>query len=217
MKFCRLSKLMFFAALGLTGLSGGSVAYLQLKPRPPQVVTVQKRVYVKDTYYTREGVNRQIRLLMEAGMSEQVLDIYSRITGDRQLAGIILREALAMEIPVNLLFAVVRKESRFRRSALGIYGEIGLMQLHPQVFATLISDHGEGYLWNAANNVHWGARHLRLRYEQLGDWDFAVLRYNGAGREALEYMLKVQDYERRYDRLFNSLSGIVSVPEPGVF
>jgi soluble lytic murein transglycosylase-like protein len=198
-------------ALGLTcaGFGAGIYGYFSLRPRPePPVTRVEKLVYVQTPFYTREEINRQIRYLRELGRFEEVLSTYAAIARDRDVAAVILSEALAEEIPVNLLFGVVKQESHFDEKARGSYGEIGLMQLNPRYFGRLIGQHGRSYLWEPVNNVHWGARYLKSLHERLGDWDFAVLRYNGEGKEALQYLLNVQEYERDFDKRFNQTLGL---------
>jgi soluble lytic murein transglycosylase-like protein len=184
-----------------------SYIYSEVKATPsdePERI-IERISYVKAPYYTREAVNERISWARQNGEFTEVLNLYEQLTGNRYLSNLIIEKALQNQIPVNLFFAVVQKESSFNPRAQGIYDEIGLMQLHPVVFSRLIEENGKTYLWEPENNLRWGASHLKYRYMQTGSWDLAVSRYNGTGEDALQYLVKVQMYEREYDTVFNSV------------
>jgi hypothetical protein len=208
----RLSwRALLVAAVVALGLGGALYGALRRGPRiDPPVTKIEKIVYVRTPFYSRDEVNMHIRYLQGLGRFEQVLDTYARIAHDREVAAVLLEQALSFNIPVDLLFGVVEQESHFNRLARGSYGEIGLMQLNPYYFGRLIRQEGRDYLWGPKNNVYWGARYLRSLYDRLGDWDFSVLRYNGDGTDALQYLMNVLEYERDFDKRFNDSLGLTS-------
>ena len=81
-------------------------------------------------------------------------------------------------ISADLVKAVVRVESAFDARARSSKGALGLMQLMPATAA----QYGVSDPFDAWQNLHAGARHLRKMLDMFGDLDLALAAYNaGAG------------------------------------
>ena len=91
-------------------------------------------------------------------------------------------------VPVNLVYAVIRTESGFDPEAMSSAGAVGLMQMMPSTFRWLTDDMlGESLademLYDPETNVRYGVYYLRRLYDRYGDWTTACAAYNaGSGR-----------------------------------
>lgn len=92
------------------------------------------------------------------------------------------------DVPVNLVYAVIRTESSFDPEAVSSAGAVGLMQMMPSTFRWLTDDMlGESLademLYDPETNVRYGVYYLRRLYDRYGDWTTACAAYNaGSGR-----------------------------------
>ena len=91
-------------------------------------------------------------------------------------------------VPISIMFSVAYTESRFKCSAVGSSGEIGLMQINPKAWRL---NFPKELLFNCFFNAEAGASILERLYKQTGSWAEAVKRYNGSGKMAKRYLQKV--------------------------
>ncbi|GAB4485955.1 MAG: hypothetical protein OHK006_13010 [Thermodesulfovibrionales bacterium] len=84
---------------------------------------------------------------------------------DPSILGLIRAAALKREIPVELLTAVVRQESRFNPQAVSSCGARGLMQLMPATGYELgLLDHE---FFDPGKNLSAGSRYLKNKYTTM--------------------------------------------------
>ena len=94
------------------------------------------------------------------------------------------------DVPLPLVLAVMRTESKFDANARSEAGAIGLMQLLPETFLwiseeKLAENHPLSALSNATINVRYGTYYLSYLMERFGDLRTALAAYNaGEGRVA---------------------------------
>lgn len=107
----------------------------------------------------------------------------------RGYAEAVVKEAKANGVDPNLVYAVIRQESRFDPDAKSGAGAIGLMQLTPATFEWLQKkEAGETPLSSAALyepsvNIRYGCRFLGLLMKKYGAAHTALCAYNaGQGR-----------------------------------
>ncbi len=123
----------------------------------------------------------------EAGkiqFNSQVRHFANRFNTDLQLARLIYDISTDEEIDPELVFRVIRTESRFVTDCVGKVGEIGLMQVRYGTALTVDRGATRKKLYDPAYNVRIGIRHLKdhLHYYR-GDLRLALLAYNrGRGR-----------------------------------
>ncbi len=90
--------------------------------------------------------------------------------------------------PILSLLALIEQESRFDKSARGVSGSLGLMQLQPATARLVAKQHGipwqsDATLFDAVRNVHLGLAYLADLREMLGTNELAMAAYNvGPGR-----------------------------------
>lgn len=81
-------------------------------------------------------------------------------------------------IPLNVVFSIVYVESRFDDRAVGLVGEIGLMQVKPSTAGLPRSE-----LFDPKTNVCAGSKYLTQLNKQFGNLRTALAAYNaGPGR-----------------------------------
>ena len=101
----------------------------------------------------------------------------------RDYSKIVSAYAKLYEIPEDILYAVIRTESRFDSSAVSSAGAVGLMQLMPETFLWLTNDMtgehlAEGMIYDPETNIRYGAYYLSMMYERYGVWETAFAAYN---------------------------------------
>lgn len=91
-------------------------------------------------------------------------------------------------IPEDLFLRLVQRESGWNPNAVSAKGATGLAQLMPATAAKLGVD-----ATDPEENLHGGARYLRMMYDRFGSWRLALAAYN-AGPLAVEQAGGVPDY-----------------------
>nr|WP_241232793.1 lytic transglycosylase domain-containing protein [Paracoccus haematequi] len=100
-------------------------------------------------------------------------------------------------IPEDLFLRLVQQESGWNPSARSHKGATGLAQLMPGTAAKLgVNPH------DPVQNLHGGARYLRMMYNQFGNWRLALAAYN-AGPGAVQKYNGIPPYRetRNYVRI----------------
>ena len=100
-------------------------------------------------------------------------------------------------IPEDLFLRLVQQESGWNPRARSHKGATGLAQLMPGTAAKLgVNPH------DPVENLHGGARYLRMMYNQFGNWNLALAAYN-AGPGAVQKYGGVPPYRetRNYVRI----------------
>ncbi len=107
------------------------------------------------------------------------------------------REAQEFSLDKNLVYAVMRTESRFRADAQSRAGAIGLMQLTPSTFEWICSlyppENGGEDVTDPGDNIHCGCALLRLLLDQYKNLEVALCAYN-AGMGNVESWLGEEKY-----------------------
>jgi soluble lytic murein transglycosylase len=123
----------------------------------------------------------------------------------------IIAAAQANNIDINLLFAVVREESRFKENALSTAGAQGLMQLMPETASWICQKASFDYdsreaVWDPAANIMMGAWYLKWLSDTYyeGNIAAAIAAYN-AGQQNVNGWLQ----EGLWD---GSLSNAADIP-----
>lgn len=138
--------------------------------------------------------------------------------------------AKAYDLPVALVYAVIRTESHFQADAVSDRGAIGLMQLTPIAVAEVTRQTGMSTaiadLVQADTNLRFGCCYLSLMYQRFGNWATALAAYNAGPTvvaswlsdpryaengclkhipyaETEAYVTQVQSAQRYYERKLN--------------
>ncbi len=141
----------------------------------------------------------------EAGkikLNGQVRHFANMFSADLQLARLIYDISVDEEVDPELVFRVIRTESRFVTDCVGKVGEIGLMQVRYGTALTIDRGATEKKLYDPAYNIRIGIRHLKdhLHYYR-GDLRMALLAYNRGRGRVNELLAMGMDPANGYARL----------------
>jgi soluble lytic murein transglycosylase len=85
-------------------------------------------------------------------------------------------------VPEYIVYAVIKTESNFESNAVSSAGAVGLMQLMPDTFATLVAQtkdgYSEGMLYDPETNIKYGVYYIAQLFAKYGNWDTAFAAYN---------------------------------------
>ena len=101
-------------------------------------------------------------------------------------------------IDFNFALALMRTESRFKKSALSPQGAIGLMQILPSTGKKISELYSIEYrdMWSIEDNISLGMayiKHLKIRY---GKYEYVAAGYNGGPVGAKKYMEYMEGKKR---------------------
>lgn len=103
------------------------------------------------------------------------------------------------EIPIDLLYGVIKCESGFDSTAVSSVGATGLMQLMPHTLEDMMRRCGEQYderlLYDPETNVKYGAYYLRYLYNIFQDWDIVLAAYHGGMGNVREWLKSDKYYD----------------------
>lgn len=101
-------------------------------------------------------------------------------------------------IPEPVLWAFCREESRFDSGLLSKDGNIGLLQISPEILTfvstkLLETSYETGILYDPATNLRVGAAYLSYLYERYGNWSTVYAAYT-AGTDAVDGWLRDESH-----------------------
>lgn len=112
---------------------------------------------------------------MSSRLARQIKDPAERI----ELLTLVHLEASRVELPPELILAVIEVESNFDRYAISVAGAIGLMQIMPFWLEEI--GRPDDNLLHVDTNLRYGCTILRFYYDkEKGDLRRALGRYNGS-------------------------------------
>ena len=112
---------------------------------------------------------------MSRRLAKQVRDPEERI----EILTLVHYEASRVDLPPELILAVIEVESNFDRYAISVAGAIGLMQIMPFWLAEI--GRPDDNLLHIDTNLRYGCTILRYYYDkEKGDLRRALGRYNGS-------------------------------------
>lgn len=139
---------------------------------------------------TGAGVDRRVAMF-RYGTRALALDLYrtGHVTPSRAkgLASVAVAEAMKQGVPPALVIGVMRVENDvFKSSARSVVGAVGLMQIMPRVWLPVFGPRHGWDLENDTTNVRTGVAILAHYVRAAGgDWETAMLRYNGCVRSTV--------------------------------
>ena len=126
-----------------------------------------------------------------------ILLFLSQLTSNRQrqqrlkaTVELAKHSAVVFNIPTAMVLAVIRTESDFHPDAVSSAGACGLMQLMPETFRFLRTEHlleslDDDAIFDPAVNIHYGTYYLSYLCQKFGSWPIVLAAYNaGEGRVA---------------------------------
>jgi hypothetical protein len=216
--FAVLIALNFCALIALRGFS----SLWAPPPSPPQTIE-EPEALIPEPFEGLSSAFLQEPELIQDLISEYyrdplfrdlVTDFFSRITGSREIAEMILSAAETHKVPFSLAFSVAWEESRYRPKAINTYNrdgsvDRGLFQLNSRSFPKL----SEADFFDPRINTRYGISHLRWCLDTGGSEIVALSMYNagsvrvntsGTPKMTLEYVGRVLSSRRKIDSLFEA-------------
>lgn len=163
----------------------------------------QYRKLVKVTWYADTNVHRY----RNWGKGESSVKA-SASRNRNAFDDMIRRSASRYNLDFGLVKAVIHTESGFDPNARSGPGAQGLMQLMPATAERYRVDN----VWDPAQNIEAGSRHLRYLLNRYGDVPRALAAYNAGERNVDRYggippFPETQDYVQRVSGRYNHLYG----------
>lgn len=139
-----------------------------------------------------------LALSVGIGYGAQELEKYLRYKAHPlEYTEFVERYSEEFEIPIEMLYAVIKCESSFDSTAVSSVGATGLMQLMPRTLEDMMRRCGEQYderlLYDPETNIRYGSYYLRYLYNIFQDWDVVLAAYNG-GMGNVRSWLKDSEY-----------------------
>lgn len=160
----------------LTGiaLSGNLSASSQTKPDAELREALIKAASDADSFADR--FEAEVWLMdMSQRLQKRVTDTDTRL----DLLKHIHREAKRVELPPEMVLAVIEVESNFNQWAISVVGARGLMQVMPFWLKEIGRE--EDNLFSVSTNLRFGCTILRHYLDrEKGNWTRALARYNGS-------------------------------------
>lgn len=96
-------------------------------------------------------------------------------------------------VPKELIYAVIKAESKFKSDVVSKAGAIGLMQITPDTFTWLCtknqdSDNSVDRLYNPETNIKYGVFYLDMLYSEFGSWETALAAYNAGPSNVRDWL-----------------------------
>lgn len=95
-------------------------------------------------------------------------------------------------VPEYIIYSVIKVSSDFDSSLLSETGEIGLMQVSPQLlekYSGSLRDHYDtGMLYDPETNIKYGTYHLSKMYLKLGTWKAVFAAMHSGEETVLEWL-----------------------------
>lgn len=96
-------------------------------------------------------------------------------------------------VPKELIYAVIKTESKFKSDVVSRAGAIGLMQITPDTFTWLCnknqdSDNNINRLYNPEANIKYGVYYLDMLYSEFGSWETALAAYNAGPTNVRDWL-----------------------------
>lgn len=179
----RLLRTAIACATGI-GVLLGATAHAAQEPTPE--LRQRVRAALAEQHSFSDRFDAQVWLTDMAGrLGDQVADEATRI----EILTTAHREATRVQLPPEMVLAVIDIESAFNPYAVSSAGAQGLMQVMPFWREEL----GDRRLIDIQDNILMGVTILRYYFDmERGDWMKALARYNGSvGRR--DYAQKVLD------------------------
>lgn len=124
------------------------------------------------------------------------------------LSASVERYANEFGVPETVLWATVKEQSDFSSNLVGDGGDVGLMQISPDLYETvcrkilLEEPLDAGILYDPQTNLRVGAAYLSYLYQRYGVWDTVYAAYY-AGVDLVDEWLKNPQFVNARGRLEN--------------
>jgi len=149
----------------------------------------------------RKTLTRTITILIIIIISLGVGFVYERITVSlekkahpvpAEYKDIVEKYSEEYDVPIEIIYGVIKAESGFRSDVVSSAGAVGLMQIMPDTFEWIAMKLGEspleGLLYDPHTNIKYGTFFLRYLYREFGNWDIVFVAYNAGPNNAKQWL-----------------------------
>lgn len=161
-----------------------------------------------DEYLTRLDINNTIK---ELDIST-IIPFFNQYTNDTLISTLIIEKAIEYNIPVNIAFSVVWKESSFNPKAINKANrngsaDWGLFQLNDKYYKWSRED-----FFDIEKNISAGVAHYEYCLDEMQDIQLALAAYNagvtgvrnyGIPKTTERYITEILEYEDTLNKKFN--------------
>jgi soluble lytic murein transglycosylase-like protein len=133
----------------------------------------------------------------QSASDAQSVPVLAELPNESQYESLVKEIGLKYDLDPNLIKAVIRNESRFKKNALSSAGAMGLMQLMPGT----AGDMGVTNAYDAYQNVDGGAKYLKTQIKRFGDVRLALAAYNCGPSRVASYGINNADSQDEYSRI----------------
>ena len=121
-----------------------------------------------------------------------------RISHPRKFADTVSTYAAQSGVPEAVVFAMIKAESGFDSTKKSEGGEIGLMQLTPQLYERLATEARDpgmnaAALYDPDTNIRYGTMYLSILYQKYGMWSTVYAAWY-SGEDAVDAWLQNASY-----------------------
>jgi len=140
----------------------------------PLPVAEEEKANIQDPVPSREEEIYRFIQRFRTGLTDEE---------ERELAGVIVREAERYDCPPELVLAIIVVESSFRHRAVSRKGALGLMQIRPHVAKALAREMGialrdRTQVFDPEVNIRLGLYYLSKLLLRFKDLEVALVAYN---------------------------------------
>lgn len=121
-----------------------------------------------------------------------------RISHPRRYDGIVSAWSEHYGVPEHVIYALIKTESGFDSTKHSESGEIGLLQLTPDLYVRLATEAKDqsinaAALYDPDTNIRYGTMYLAKLYQKYGMWSTVFTAWH-AGEDAVDLWLRTPDY-----------------------
>ena len=121
-----------------------------------------------------------------------------RLTHTRKYPALVGDYSAQFGVPEAMIYTMIKVESNFDSTARGENGEIGLMQLTPQLYTRLATEAHDtemnaAALYDPDTNIRYGTMYLSALYNKYGMWSTVYAAWY-AGEETVDAWLQDPTY-----------------------
>ena len=147
----------------------------------------------------KKAAIRSVVIIVIAAVSILIGFLYQNISEKRDMkkypleyTEFVTKYSSEYGVPEYIIYSVIKVESNFESSLLSETGEIGLMQVKPELLkaysGSLRDNYDTGMLYDPETNIKYGTYHLSKMYLRLGTWKSVFAAMYAGEEQVIEWL-----------------------------